>query len=122
MRRIGTLAFGIFLLIFLAVVSAWAEDQKGERGADRKDGKKLVLDKITVTETRYDNPVTPIDTRYGTQYNVVTEGQIEEQNSYDLQSTLRDVPGVSLYGAGGVSSMPAIHGLADDRIRIKVDD
>ncbi len=94
MRRIGTLAFGIFLLIFLAVVSAWAEDQKGERGADRKDGKKLVLDKITVTETRYDNPVTPIDTRYGTQYNVVTEGQIEEQNSYDLQSTLRDVPGV----------------------------
>jgi iron complex outermembrane receptor protein len=31
------------------------------------------------------------------------------------------VPGVSLYGAGGVSSLPAIHGLADDRLRIKVD-
>ncbi len=31
---------------------------------------------------------------------------------------LRDVPGVSLYGAGGVSSMPVIHGLADDRLRI----
>jgi iron complex outermembrane receptor protein len=28
---------------------------------------------------------------------------------------------VSLYGAGGVSSLPAIHGLADDRLRIKVD-
>ncbi len=40
----------------------------------------------------------------------------------DTASLLRDVPGVSLYGAGGVSSMPAIHGLADDRIRIKVDD
>jgi iron complex outermembrane receptor protein len=39
----------------------------------------------------------------------------------DSASLLRDVPGVSLYGAGGVSSLPSIHGLADDRLRIKVD-
>ena len=39
----------------------------------------------------------------------------------DTASLLRDVPGVSLYGAGGVSSLPAIHGLADDRLNIKVD-
>lgn len=39
----------------------------------------------------------------------------------DTASLLRNVPGVSLYGAGGVSSLPAIHGLADDRLRIKVD-
>jgi iron complex outermembrane receptor protein len=39
----------------------------------------------------------------------------------DTASLLRDTPGVSLYGAGGVSSLPAIHGLADDRLRIKVD-
>ena len=39
----------------------------------------------------------------------------------DTANLLRDVPGVSLYGAGGVSSLPAIHGLADDRLRIKVD-
>lgn len=39
----------------------------------------------------------------------------------DTASLLRDVPGVSLYGAGGASSLPAIHGLADDRLRIKVD-
>ncbi|MDP1652612.1 MAG: TonB-dependent receptor [Rhodocyclaceae bacterium] len=39
----------------------------------------------------------------------------------DTASLLRDVPGVSFYGAGGVSSLPAIHGLADDRLRIKVD-
>ncbi|HEX8963211.1 MAG TPA: TonB-dependent receptor [Rhodocyclaceae bacterium] len=39
----------------------------------------------------------------------------------DAASLLRDVPGVSLYGAGGVSSLPAIHGLADDRLRTKVD-
>jgi iron complex outermembrane receptor protein len=39
----------------------------------------------------------------------------------DTASLLRDVPGVSLYGAGGTSSLPAIRGLADDRLRIKVD-
>ena len=39
----------------------------------------------------------------------------------DTASLLRDVPGVSLTGAGGVSSLPSIRGLADDRLRIKVD-
>ena len=39
----------------------------------------------------------------------------------DTASLLRDVPGVSLRGAGGVSSLPAIQGLADDRLRIRVD-
>jgi iron complex outermembrane receptor protein len=39
----------------------------------------------------------------------------------DAASLLKGVPGVSLYGAGGVSSLPSIRGLADDRLRIKVD-
>ncbi len=41
--------------------------------------------------------------------------------SSDTARLLADVPGLSLYGAGAVSSLPAIHGLADDRLRIKVD-
>jgi len=39
----------------------------------------------------------------------------------DSASLLRDIPGVSLYGAGGVSSLPVIRGLADDRLRTQVD-
>ena len=39
----------------------------------------------------------------------------------DTASLLSDVPGLSLNGAGGVSSLPAINGLADDRLRIQVD-
>jgi iron complex outermembrane receptor protein len=39
----------------------------------------------------------------------------------DTAGLLSDVPGVSLNAAGGVSSLPSIHGLADDRLRIKVD-
>ncbi len=41
--------------------------------------------------------------------------------SNDSATLLQDIPGVSLYGAGGISSLPAIHGLADDRIRVQVD-
>ena len=39
----------------------------------------------------------------------------------DTASLLREVPGVNLNAAGGLSSLPSIHGLADDRLRIKVD-
>ncbi len=39
----------------------------------------------------------------------------------DTAGLLRDVPGVTLNPAGGVSSLPSIRGLADDRLRIKVD-
>ncbi|MDD2925998.1 TonB-dependent receptor [Rhodoferax sp.] len=39
----------------------------------------------------------------------------------DTASLLTDIPGLSLLGAGGVSSLPVIHGLADDRLRIQVD-
>lgn len=41
--------------------------------------------------------------------------------SSDSAGLLQALPGVSLYGAGGVSSLPAIHGLADDRLRTQVD-
>ena len=41
--------------------------------------------------------------------------------SSDSAHLLGSLPGVSVYGAGGVSSLPVIRGLADDRIRIKVD-
>jgi len=41
--------------------------------------------------------------------------------SSDSARLLQDLPGVSLYGAGGVSSLPALNGLADDRLRTQVD-
>lgn len=47
--------------------------------------------------------------------------QSKRSATSDSASLLADIPGVSLYGGGGVSSLPAINGLADDRLRIKVD-
>ena len=42
-------------------------------------------------------------------------------NTSDTARLLDGQPGVSIYSAGGVSGMPAIHGMADDRVRVKVD-
>ena len=39
----------------------------------------------------------------------------------DTASLLKGIPGVATYGAGGVSSLPVIRGLADDRLRTQVD-
>ena len=75
----------------------------------------VTLDEIIVTATR----IQPTDV------GVITIGPQQlsplSAATSDTASLLRDVPGVSLYGAGGVSSLPVIHGLADDRLRIKVD-
>jgi len=53
----------------------------------------------------------------------LNEAAVAAQRSATSDSArlLQDIPGVSLYGAGGISSLPAIHGLADDRIRVQVD-
>ena len=65
-----------------------------------------------------DSKIRPIPTA-----NVVNTNNLAPMRAAtsDTASLLRDVPGVTLYGAGGTSSLPSIHGLADDRLRIKVD-
>lgn len=39
----------------------------------------------------------------------------------DTASLLNYIPGVSMQNSGAVSSLPILHGLGDDRVRIKVD-
>ncbi|MDD2846429.1 MAG: TonB-dependent receptor plug domain-containing protein [Rhodoferax sp.] len=41
--------------------------------------------------------------------------------SSDTAQLLRNLPGFSVQGAGGVSGLPSVHGMADDRLRIQVD-
>jgi len=42
-------------------------------------------------------------------------------SSSDTARVLEGIPGVSTYGAGGISSLPSIRGLADERLKITVD-
>jgi len=39
----------------------------------------------------------------------------------DTASLLDGVPGLSVYGGGGLSSLPAIHGMGDDRVNVQID-
>lgn len=84
------------------------------RAADEATG--TTLPQVTVTDARADTSLPP----GATAVDPATLGVLRPATS-DTASLLRNVPGVSLYGAGGVSSLPAIHGLADDRNRIKLD-
>lgn len=67
-----------------------------------QETKKVELSDIVVTATKYKKektqftPVEPVDTPYGTQYNIVTSEQITQQTPLDFQATLRDVPGVMI--------------------------
>ena len=45
----------------------------------------------------------------------------ERAASSDTASLLRNLPGFSVQGAGGVSGLPSVHGMTDDRLRIQVD-
>ncbi len=75
---------------------------------------QTTLNEIVVTGTKIRDASSP---------NEIGTNEIAAQHAItrDTAALLRDVPGVSLYGAGGISSLPVIHGLADDRLRVSVD-
>lgn len=74
-------------------------------------GDNISLEKISVEERAF-NPD-------------ITASQLSAKKSTamsgDTAALLADVPGVSIYQTGGSASLPAIHGMADDRIKITVD-
>lgn len=76
---------------------------------------EATLDTVSVSAPKIEEPspgVSKLD----------EQGLAQQRNSTsDSARLLQDVPGVSLYGAGGISSLPVIHGLADDRVRTQVD-
>lgn len=54
---------------------------------------------------------------------VLDEIQLQKKRSTALDATqlLEDGPGISIYSAGAISGLPAIHGLADERLKVEVD-
>jgi len=105
--RLRPLAAAVAVLFSGAVAPQFAAAQGAE-------AKPTVLDDIVVSADKL-QPV-PVS-------NTVSPSSLEQMRpaTSDTASLLRNIPGVSTYGAGGVSSLPVIRGLADDRIRIKVD-
>ncbi len=82
------------LISFLSGIFLLFSGSVGVVGGQEKKEVKTDFEEIIVIGTPYSNPVTPTYTRYGTQYNLVTEEQIRNQNAFDFHSTLKNVPGV----------------------------
>ena len=94
----AAISFWVCILILAFSVSSGFADEEGEAE------EKTVLEDMTVIGALYKNSAAPVTTRYGTQYNLVTEEQIKEQNAYDFQDALRDVPGVMFQSKNLVGS------------------
>lgn len=76
------------------------------------------LSTITVTDTAPGNESRSLPGRLRLEGPALAPRRL---GSSDAAGLLEGLPGLSLYGAGGVSSLPAIHGLADERLRVQVD-
>jgi iron complex outermembrane recepter protein len=92
--------------------------------------REIILDKVPADPLdiglrllRFEESVTVRSSRVGSSDSAFRRELPVPADSFaaDTAQLLDALPGVSLYGNGGVSSLPAIHGLADDRVRIKVD-
>jgi iron complex outermembrane recepter protein len=97
----------ISTLVAAFVTSAHAEDNNPEKSEIKLDAVLVNAKKIESTPKASDINNDYLNAR--------------RASTSDTASLLQDVPGVSIYGAGGTSSLPAIHGMADDRVRVKVD-
>ncbi|WP_374266333.1 TonB-dependent receptor [Zoogloea sp.] len=81
-------------------------------------GQEAALDVLTVTASGVRRAAPP-----GLGAINLSEAEIAATRAgvADSSQLLRDVPGMSMYGAGGISGLPAIRGMADERLRIQVD-
>jgi iron complex outermembrane receptor protein len=129
---IGTLFAALFTALFIAVprpassqvteptredtASPAATDaSEGESQSDGEDPALPTLDPVLITAPAIDDSppgATRIDDH---------DLAAQRATTSDSARLLEDIPGVSLTGAGGISSLPSIHGLADDRLRVQVD-
>jgi iron complex outermembrane receptor protein len=73
------------------------------------------LETVVVKGTRAKEP-SPHATTLGER-----ELRPQRAGASDTARLLDGAPGVSVSGAGGISALPAIHGLSDDRVRVQVD-
>lgn len=73
------------------------------------------LPPVTVTATRPGSSPTSSQLNQRNGLNRLKAGEV------DTTRLLQQIPGVSAYSAGGLSALPSIHGLADDRLRVQVN-
>jgi iron complex outermembrane receptor protein len=83
--------------------------------ADKTQEEPTVLEKVVVTDKR------PVANTLTTTEITSAEVSAKQAQVSDTAKLLEDTAGISLQGGGGVSSLPIIHGLNDDRVKIDVN-
>jgi len=103
------------VLCLVMATPLWALDDKN----DVKQAAAITLDEAVVTGKRdaaeKEGSFVPLGSY---QHKIISGDRARTSSTADL---LYDMPGVSLQQNGGVATIPFLHGLGDDRIRIKLD-
>ncbi len=104
------------MLFLFTEAPLWAMDDKN----NVKEESTITLDEVVVTANRVasskaEDEFVPLGSD---QHHVISNERARTSSTAGL---LNDVPGVSLQQNGGVADIPVLHGLGDDRVRIKVD-
>ena len=102
MRGVATMVLALGICLLSAVSGALAaegqepekEEEKQRVGLTQGSLTAQKLPAVTIYGVADQPPSVPVTTRFGTQYNVVTEERIRLQNSLDFYDALRNVPGV----------------------------
>jgi len=104
------------ILCLLTEAPLWALDDKNVIKAESA----IMLDEALVRDKRDSSKKVKEEfVTLGSEEHIVTPGdRARTSNTADM---LYDMPGVSLQQNGGVAAIPFLHGLGDDRVRIKVD-
>ena len=101
---------------------AWAQDAGQMGGTAQAQDETVQLPQVRVRALRLSEVQPPNMSLPGS--GVTDSGKISRRRATtpDTTGLLKDMPGVDVQGAGGVSGLPVIHGLADERLRLTVDD
>ncbi|MEO5347241.1 MAG: TonB-dependent receptor plug domain-containing protein [Magnetococcus sp. YQC-9] len=116
-RKIRCLTLAVWFALPGAALAA--EGAAGATGVDKggeTKGQGSVMPEVLVTAPRIDEQ----DPLQGQRLAPADLAPMRPATS-DAATLLKDIPGVSLYTGGGVSSLPVVHGLGDDRLKTQVD-
>jgi iron complex outermembrane receptor protein len=115
-----------FIVCCAVFGSSWSAPAWGQSPADASAPSGRDRGNVTAEKKGVENvvvTVSPMTSPQTLNASDVDPAQIESMRSAtsDTAGLLKSIPGVTLQGAGGVSSLPVIHGMADDRVLVKVD-
>ena len=104
--------FTLGVLVFAACQAAYAKDETKKNASDEKP---IDLEDIVVVGEKPDYAISVKDE--------ITAEEITQKRAQvsDTAKLLEDTAGVSFQAGGGVSSLPILHGLNDNRIKIDVN-